>query len=174
MVNCRLGVGIPPLFGELPEPFLGDCPRPGDGCRRFPFGAAAGGFLSTPFGEDGFPPLPGDPPLGDGRGEGVRLRFEGGVGVRGARLEDLDKDLDLELPRPGHGRLPGDGRPRAGDAPGAAGEEAEGVLRPECTARLCRDVSSLFLICWSLCQCVLHIFQRNRYDLSSWSSRKQL
>ena len=59
-------------------------------------------------------------------------------------------------------------------APGAAGEEAEGDLRPECIIRFHRDVSSLFLVCCSLFRCDLHVFQRNRYDLSSWSSRIRL
>ena len=87
-----------------------------------------------PFGDPGFPPLPGEPFLGERRGEAERLRFlfEGGVGVRGLRRLEPEVERDLGLPRPGDADRFGDLPGRFGNAPGAAGELATGDIRPEC------------------------------------------
>ena len=88
-----------------------------------------------PFGDPGFPPLPGEPFLGERLGEGVRLRclFEGGVGVRPGRLLEPEVERDFPRPFPGDADRFGDCPvPRfEGNVPGAAGEPA-GDLRPEC------------------------------------------
>ena len=131
ILSCLLGVGAP-LFGEFPEPFFGDWSRRGDGGRKFPFGFADGGSFKIPFGEPGLPPLPGEPVLGERRGDGERFRFEGGVGVRGVRRLEPEVERDLGLPRPGDAGRLGDLPGRFGDAPGATGELADGDLRPEC------------------------------------------
>ena len=85
------------------------------------------------LGEPDFPPLPGEPFLGERLGEGVRLLFlfEGGVGVRGGRLLEPEDERDFPRP-PGDAERLGDFTGRfVGNVPGAAGAPA-GDLRPEC------------------------------------------